>query len=161
LQNLGIEILNRLNNLGARPGIRLIEKDLAAWRRKTFIIISGLDRARGWGKGFVSTSTIGTGGFKRSEVIKFVIMIRVVSSPTTWTSCAAGSTGVKPEGAMVEVSDGTARFAVCHSEIPLPLEVFYLLIAGSKGFIGFFEGTFESTIPVCEFCCISAISLEL
>jgi hypothetical protein len=120
LQNLGIEILNRLNNLGAGPGIRLIEKDLAAWGRKTLIVISGLDRARGWGKGFVATSTIGTGGFDRSEVIKFVIMIRVVGSPTAWTSCAAGSTGVKPKGAMVEVSDGTARFAVCHSEIPLP-----------------------------------------
>jgi hypothetical protein len=161
LQNLRIEVLNRLDNLGARPGIRLIEKDLAAWRRKTFIVISGFDRARGWGKGFVSTSTIGTGGLDRSEIIKFVIMIRVVGSPTAWTSCAAGSAGAKPEGTTVDVWDGMARFAVRHSKIPLPLEVFYLLIARSKGLIGLFEGTLESTIPVCEFCCIRAISLEL
>jgi hypothetical protein len=75
LQNLGKEILNHLDNPGARPGVRFIEKDLCAWRRKTLIVISGFDRARGWGQGFVSTSTIGTGGFKRGEVIKFVIMI--------------------------------------------------------------------------------------
>jgi hypothetical protein len=161
LQNLGIEILNRLDNLGPRPGIRLIEKNLASWKRRTLIVKSGFDRARGWGKGFVSTSTIGTGGFDGSEVIKFVIMIRVVSSPTAWTSCAAGSAGVKPEGTTVDVPGGMARFAVCHSEIPLPLEVFYLLIARSEGLIGLFESTLESTIPICEFRCIRAISLEL
>jgi hypothetical protein len=153
LQNLGIEILNRLDNLDARPGIRLVEKDFAAWRRM-LIVICGFDDARSWGKGFVSTSTIGTGGFKRREVIKFVIMVRVVSSPTAWAACAAGLAGVEPEGATVEVSDGTARFAVCHCIIPLPFEVLYLLIARSNGVIGLFEGTFKSVILLCELCCI-------
>jgi hypothetical protein len=151
LQNLGIEILNRLDNLGARPGIRLIEKDLAAWRRM-LIVICGYSDARNWGKGFISTSTIGTGGFKRREVIKFVIMIRIVSGSTAWAARAAGSAGVVPEGATVEISDGTARFAVCHSKIPLPFEVLYLLISRSNGIIGLFEGTFESAIPLRELC---------
>jgi hypothetical protein len=150
LQNLGIDILNRLDNLGARPGIRLIEKDLAAWRR-VLIVICGYNNTRSWGKGFVSTSTIGTGGFKRRDVIKFLIMIRIASSPTAWTARAAGSAGVVPEGATV---DGTARFAVCHSKIPLPFEVLYLLIARSKNIIGLLKGTFESAILLCEPCCI-------
>jgi hypothetical protein len=38
-----------------------------------------------------------------------------------------------------EFSDGTATIAVCHSDIPLPLEVFYLFITGSKGLIGLFN----------------------
>jgi hypothetical protein len=104
LQNLGIEILNRLDDLGARPGIRLIEKNLAAWG-KMLIVKRGYDEARSWGEGFVSTPTIGTGGFKRSDVIKFVIMIRVVGSSATWAACATGSAGVVPEGATVEIPD--------------------------------------------------------
>jgi len=161
LQNFGIEILDRLDNLGARPRIRLIEENLAAWRRKRLIVICDFDGARGWGKGFVSTTAIGTRGFKRSQVIKFVIMIRVISSPTAWASCAAGSAGVEPEGATVEVSDGTARFAICHGKIPLSFEVFNLLIARPKGLICAFEDTLKSTILLCEFCCVRAISLEL
>jgi hypothetical protein len=132
--------LNGLDNLDARPRIRLIEKDFTAWRRK-YIVICGYDDARSRGKRFVSTSTIGTGGFKRREVIKFVIMVRVVSSPTAWAACAAGSAGVQPE-----ISDGTARFAVCHCKVPLPFEVLYLLITSSNGVIGLFKGTFKSAI---------------
>jgi hypothetical protein len=153
LQNLGIEILNRLDNLGARPGIRLIEENLAA-RRKMLIVMRGNDEARSWGKGFVSTSTIRTGRFKRRDVIKFVVMIRVVGSPAAWAACGTRSAGVVPEVSTVEVSDGTARLAVSHGIIPLPFEVLYLLIARSKGIIGLFKGTFESAVFLCELCCI-------
>jgi hypothetical protein len=90
LQNLRIEILNGLDDLGTRPGIGLIKKDLGAWRKRDTFICSCCD-ARNWRKGFVPTSTIGTGGFEKREVIKFVIviMIRVVGSPTTSAACGA------------------------------------------------------------------------
>jgi hypothetical protein len=147
--------LNSLDNLSTGPRICLIEEDLEAWgKRKTRIVICRYHGARSWGKRFVSTSTIGRGGFEKSEVVKFVIVIRVVSGPTTRTACAARPTGVKPERAAVEISDGMTRFAISHGQIPLPFEVLYLFIARSKGILGLLESTFEGALSLCEPCCV-------
>jgi hypothetical protein len=145
--------LNGLDNLSTRPRIRLVKKDFGA-RRETDIVKCRYPGARSWGKGFVSTFTIRRGGFKKREVVKFVIGVRVASRPTAWATCAAGATGVKPEGAAVKVSDGTPGFAICDCQIPLACEVLYLFIAGSKGLLCFLKSMFEDAVPLCELRCV-------
>jgi hypothetical protein len=154
--------LNGLDNLGTRPRIRLVEKDLGAWRRrrkrKRGIVICRYNGARGWGKGFVSASTIGRSGFKEREIINFmigiVVMVRIVSRPAAWAARAARAAGVKPEGVTVEISDRTTRFAVVHGKIPLAFEILYLLIAGSELILCPLKRMFECVVLLCEFCCI-------
>jgi len=98
----------------------------------------------------------------KREVVNFVIVFRVVSGPTAWAACAAGSSGLKPEGLAVEISDGgTTRFAVCHGKIPLAFEVLYLLIARSEAILSLLKCTFEGAVPLCEPCCIRAVSRKL